>query len=141
MAALNAAAIQAYEILRSRFPKTPVCVVGESVGSGSASVLATHPYPPDKIVLIVPFDILSRVAAYHFPIIPTSLILKDNWDNITSLKGYKGPVEIFGARDDKIIPIAHARALAESKPSARFHVIEEGHNEWAVQGRVVIRNP
>ena len=140
MKSFNSAAIHAYERLRSKFRNTPVCVVGESIGSGPAAVLATNPHPPDKIVLITPFDILARVAAHHMPILPTSLILKDNWNNIASLKGYQGPLEIFGAREDTIIPIVHAKALAESKPSARFHVIDEGHNEWAVKGRVAIRN-
>jgi hypothetical protein len=141
MRSLNAAATEAYGILRSRFPTTPVCVVGESVGSGPASTLATMPQPPDKIVLVVPFDTLARVAAHHFPYLPVSLMLRDRWDNMAALKGYRGPLEIFGARDDTIIPVAHARALAQSVPSARFHLIEEGHNDWAAMGRVVIRNP
>jgi hypothetical protein len=141
MMALNAAARQAYELLRAQFPRTPVSVVSESIGSGPASVLATHRQPPDKVVLIVPFDTLPRVAAHHFPFLPTGLLVRDKWDNITALKGYAGPLEIFGARDDTIIPIAHARALAESKPGSKFHEIAEGHNDWAAPGRVVIRYP
>jgi pimeloyl-ACP methyl ester carboxylesterase len=141
MPAFNSAANQAFETLRARFPNTPVCVVGESVGSGPASVLATNQHPPDKIVLIVPFDILSRVAADHFPFIPAGLFLIDNWNNIESLKGYNGPLEIFGAHDDTIIPVVHAKALAESKPSSKFHEIEGGHNDWAGNGRVKIMNP
>ncbi len=141
MEAFNAAANQAYQALRSRFPNKPVCVVGESMGSGPASVLATNRQPPDKIVLIVPFDILSRVAADHFPFIPAGLFLHDNWNNIEALKGYVGPVEIFGARGDSIIPVVHARALAESKPSSKFHEFEGGHNDWAGSGSVKIMNP
>jgi len=138
MTSFNSAANQAYQALRSRFPHTPVCVVGESVGSGPASVLAMNQQPPDKIVLIVPFDILSRVAAHHFPFIPIRLFLRDAWNNIESLKGYTGPVEIYGARDDTIIPIIHARTLAVSKPSSKFHEIAGGHNDWADTGRVKI---
>lgn len=141
MDAFNSAAQQAYELLRSKFPNTPVCVVGESVGSGPASVLAANPHPPDKIVLIVPFDTLSRVAAHHFRVLPVGLILRDKWNNIESLKEYRGALEIFAARDDSIIPIVHAKALAESKPSAAFHEIEGGHNDWAMKGRVTIKNP
>jgi len=138
MATFNSAANHAYQALRSRFPDTPVCVVGESVGSGPASVVAMNQRPPDKIVLIVPFDILSRVAAHHFPFIPMRLFLRDAWNNIESLKGYTGPLEIFGARDDTIIPIIHARNLAASKPSSKFHEIAGGHNDWADAGRVKI---
>jgi hypothetical protein len=116
-------------------------VVGESIGSGPASVLATVSPPPDKIVLVTPYDVLSKVAGYHFPYLPVGLMLRDNWNNVRALKGYQGPLEIFGARDDTIIPIRFARALAESKPTARFREIPGGHNEWATAGRVEIRNP
>ena len=141
MEALNAAAKQAYQVLRSRFPNRPVCVVGESIGSGPAATLATNPVAPDKIVLIAPFDTLSRVAAHHFRFFPVGLMLRDKWNNIDALKGYQGRVEIFGARGDDIIPIGHAKALADSIPSASFKEIEGGHNDWAVKDRVRIRNP
>lgn len=141
MAAFNAAAQEAYQSLRSRFPKTPVCVVAESIGSGPATMLASHPQPPDKIVLISPFDVLSQVAAHHFPFLPVRFFLWDNWNNVEALKHYRGPLQIFAARDDTIIPMAHQRALADSKPTASFHVIEGGHNDWPMTGRVAIRNP
>lgn len=141
MASFNKAAEEGYRTLRARFPHTPVCAVGESVGSGPASALAGESPPPDRIVLITPFDLLSRVANYHFPYLPARLVLRDNWNNVQALKGYRGPVEIFGARDDTIIPVRFARALAENVAAATFHEIPGGHNEWAVAGRVEIRNP
>ncbi|MBT1077064.1 alpha/beta hydrolase [Geobacter grbiciae] len=141
MESINGAAVEAYSALRARFPKTPVCVVSESVGSGPASVLAGQPRPPEKMVLIVPFDTLARVARRHFPYLPIGLMLRDRWDNVAALKGCREAVEIFAARDDTIIPAAHARALADSLPSARFHEIPGGHNDWAAPGRVAIRNP
>jgi uncharacterized protein len=140
MTAINAAAREGYRELRARFPRTPVCVAGESVGSGPASILALEDQPPDKIVLITPFDVLSRVASYHFKYLPAGLILRDNWSNVEALKGYRGRLEIFAARDDEVIPMKFAKALAESKPASRFHVIDGGHNDWSLGGRVVIRN-
>jgi len=139
--AIDEAAREGYRLLRSRFVGTPVCVVGESIGTGPASMLAMESQPPDKIVLVCPFDILSRVAAHHLPYLPARLMLRDNWNNVRSLEQYKGPLEIFGAREDSIIPIQFARALADSKPGCKFHEIEEGHNDWATEGRVTIRNP
>ena len=50
-------------------------------------------------------------------------------------------MEIFGARDDRIIPFYHAKALADSKPGVVFHEIDGGHNDWPLDGRVSIRNP
>lgn len=139
MAAFNEAASNAYLLLRKQYPATPVCVASESIGSGPASFLATLPTPPDKIVLLLPFDTLGAVAARHYPFVPVKLLLRDNWDNIASLKEYRGQLEVVAARGDAIIPLAHARVLAESIPSARFTVIEGGHNDWADGGKVAIR--
>ena len=139
--AFDAAAVEAYRILRGRFPEKPVCVVGESIGSGPACVLASQAQPPDKIVLIVPFDTLKRVAAQHAPLLPTGMLLGDVWDNVAALSGYGGAVEIFAARDDTVIPYRHAKALAESFPSSKFHLVAGGHNGWSQQAEVTIRNP
>jgi hypothetical protein len=141
MDAFDAAATQAYQSLRRTFPTTPVCVVGESIGTGPASALASQPQPPDKIVLIVPFDTLKSVASDHFPYLPVGLVLGHSWDNISALSGYKGPIEIFGAEEDNVIPIRHAEALSRGVPSAKFHRIPGGHNEWWTDDRVKIRNP
>ncbi|WP_224983299.1 alpha/beta hydrolase [Geomonas agri] len=139
--ALDLAARQGYLSLRQQYPDTPVCVVGESIGSGPACYLGGVQPPPDKIVLVVPFDKLHRVGQYHYWFLPVRLLLPDDWDNIEALKGYRGRVDIFGAREDKVIPERFARSLAESRPGAVFREIEGGHNDWATPGRVNIRNP
>jgi pimeloyl-ACP methyl ester carboxylesterase len=139
-ASFNQAAKEAYLLLRDTYPKTPVCVVGESIGSGPASFLAGLNPPPDKLVLIVPFDRLSLVAKDHYPAFLVRLLLKDDWDNVAALSNYKGPVDIFGAVDDAVIPVGHAQALAAAVSSSKFVLIDGGHNDWSAQGRVPIRN-
>jgi pimeloyl-ACP methyl ester carboxylesterase len=136
---MNLAASEAYRLLRSRNPNTPVCLLGESIGSGPACALAREKLAPDKIVLVVPFDTLANVAAKHFPFLPVRLLVRDNWDNVESLRHYAGPVEIFGARDDTIIPIGHARALARQIPGAQFVEIPCGHNDWSQEDLVKIK--
>jgi pimeloyl-ACP methyl ester carboxylesterase len=131
MSAMNAAVAEAYEALRNEYPDTPVCALGESLGSGPVSMLATRRRPPDKIILAVPFDTLARVAAGHFRWLPVSFILQDRWDNIAALKGYTGPIDIFCAAEDRIIPSTHARTLADALPQARFVSFHGAHNEWA----------
>jgi uncharacterized protein len=139
--AFETAAEEAYRILRAKFPSTPVCVVGESLGSGPASRLAKQPRPPDKIALVVPFDHLALVAARHVAWLPVKTILGPTWDNVDALAGYRGPVEIFGAVDDTVIPIEHARNLAAKVPGAKFHELAGAHNGWAATGAVAFRNP
>ncbi len=136
---MNRAASEAYRLLRSRNPRTPVCVLGESIGSGPACALAREPVPPDKIVLVVPFDSLAHVASGKFPFLPIRLMLHDRWDNVESLREYAGAVEIYGAKDDAIIPIEHAKALAHELPKAHFTAIPGGHNDWSACGQVRIK--
>jgi pimeloyl-ACP methyl ester carboxylesterase len=135
------AAREAYKLLRVTHPHLPVCVASESVGSGPASMLSTLSEPPDKYVLIVPFDKLSLVAEDHFPSFLVRLLLTDNWDNAQALSHYQGPVDIFGASSDTIIPVRHAKALAAAIPRARQVIIPGGHNDWSIGERVRIRNP
>jgi pimeloyl-ACP methyl ester carboxylesterase len=78
----------------------------------------------------VPFDSIRSVGRHHATWLPTSLILAGTWDNIAALRDYRGPVEIFAAERDEVIPASHARALAKAVPQARFHLIPGGHG-WA----------
>jgi len=139
--AFNQAAKEAYLLLRETYPKVPICVVAESIGNGPACTLAALTPPPDKFVLIVPFEKLSLVARDHFPGFLVSLLLRDDWDNVEALSHYKGPIDIFGSEADTTIPVVHAKALAAAIPSAKFTLIPGGHNEWSESGRVSIRNP
>lgn len=135
---MNQAASEAYQLLRSRNPNIPLCVLGESLGSGPACALAQENIPPDKIVLVVPFDSLASVASRYYPFVPVRLLLRDAWDNVVSLKRYTGLIDIFGARDDGIIPIEHARHLAKQIPGAHFIEITRGHNEWSETSQVTL---
>lgn len=137
----DAAAREAYAALRARFPGTPVCVAAESIGSGPAAVLAGEKPAPDKIVFVVPFDTLASVGKGHMPGMPVAFLLTGYWNNIESMKGYRGPVDIFGAERDEIIPVKHAQALAAHVPQAKFQLIAGGHNEWSEQSEVQFRNP
>jgi uncharacterized protein len=137
----NAAALEAYNLLRAQFPHTPVCAAGESIGTGPASWLGAQTHPPDKVVLIVPFDVLAAVAKGHYPFLPVGLLLPDNWNNVVALQAYRGPVEIFAALNDTVIPISHARALAAARPGAVLHEFAGGHSDWSRSATVKIRNP
>jgi hypothetical protein len=138
MESINQATSEAYHLLRARNPNTPVCVLGESLGSGPACALARETNAPAKIILVVPFDSLVNVASRHYPFLPVRLLLRDHWDNVESLRHYTGPIEIFGAIDDAIIPIEHARALARQIPHSRLIELPGGHNDWAATDQVKI---
>ncbi len=126
---ITAAASAAYTELRRRFPGVPVGVVGESFGSGPACLLALEPVPPDSLVLIVPVARLDMVMSRFVPWLPLRILLRDNWDNVASLRGYLGPVTIYAAEKDQVIPREHTQLLAGSLPSARLIWVPGGHND------------
>ncbi len=128
---IDAAAVEAYDTLKLEFPNSSLGVIGESIGSGPASLLCTLPNAPDKIILIVPFDSLASVAAARFSFLPVRSMLRDDWDNIRSLRGYRGTVVIYAATNDTIIPVKHARNLASNLPTATLVEIDGGHNDWS----------
>lgn len=138
MASINAAAVEAYGLLRKRYPGVPIGVIGESLGSGPASYLCSLDHPPERAVLIVPFDNLVAVAREHLPFLPVGLLMRDKWDNLAALAKYGGRIDIFGAREDTVIPVHHARHLAQSLPRAAYREIDSGHNDWAGRGLVKI---
>jgi uncharacterized protein len=134
-ASIDEAALLAYRELRARYPQASIGVIGESLGSGPASQLAKASPTPDRIVLITPFDTLVNVAAGAYPYLPVRYLLRDRWDNITALRGYHGRLEIFGAANDGVIPIKHARALADAL-GVPLKTLRAGHNDWMNRGLV-----
>jgi pimeloyl-ACP methyl ester carboxylesterase len=138
---IDAAAREGYAALRARFPGTRVCVAAESIGSGPAAALSGETPAPDKIAFVVPFDTLAAVGKEHMGYLPVDLLLAGYWNNLESMQGYRGPVDIFGAERDGIIPVKHAQALAADIPQARFQLIAGGHNEWSAQPEVQFRCP
>ncbi len=137
----DAAALEAYQLLRAKFPGKPVCVAAESIGSGPAAMLGAANQPPDKLVFIVPFDDLKSVGKDHMRYMPMSLLLAGTWNNVEAVASYDGPIDVFGAEQDEVINVRHAQALAASRPQAKFHLIRGGHNDWSTQPDVRIRNP
>jgi acetyl esterase/lipase len=131
---INAVTRAAWAELRARHPGLPMGVLGESIGGGPAALLAQEANPPEQIVLLVPFDQLHRVAGAHYWWLPVKWLMRDQWDNVAALRDYRGEVVIQPARDDEIIPLEHARALAAALPSARWVEMAGGHNSWEWDG-------
>lgn len=129
-ATIDAAAEQALRVLQKRYSQASIQVIGESLGSGPACYLASLSVPPARMVLLVPFDRLSDVASEKWPWLPVHLLMKDDWNNVEALKTYRGPVEIYGAIEDDVIPIHHAENLAAHVRQARFQRILGGH-DWS----------
>ena len=138
---INQAALDAYRWIQAEHPELPIGLIGESIGSGPASYLGTVSPAPDKIALLVPYDQLYRVAAKHMPMLPVKWLLRDKWDNITTLRDYAGPIEVYAAEDDEVIPVERAKALAAALPQARLILMPGGHDSWRLDETITLPLP
>ncbi|MFV0415972.1 MAG: alpha/beta hydrolase [Chthoniobacterales bacterium] len=114
--------------------KSPIIVVGQSIGTGVASQLAAA--RPDAIaglLLITPFTSLVDVGQSHYPWAPVRLFWKgrpDRFESKLALKKYHGPISFLVAGKDRVVPTKFGRQLYESYygPKHLFIATDGDHN-------------
>ncbi|WP_243321088.1 MULTISPECIES: alpha/beta hydrolase [Geothrix] len=95
----------------------PVILLGESLGSGvAAQVAAAEPKLVAGLLLAAPFARMTEVAARHYPYLPMKLILRDRWDSLGAIRGYRGPVAVVIAGQDEVVGAEQGRRLAQGCP-------------------------
>jgi uncharacterized protein len=128
-AILRAAEAALLEVRAQGFSR--VYLVGESLGSGVASHLAgRHPEHVSGVLLLTPFTSLADVAAHHYPRFLVALLLRERYDNVSSLQHYGGPVAILVAENDEVVPAELGRRLYEGYRGPKKLWIQSGrtHN-------------
>ncbi len=131
--ALVQAAAEALDTLPSG---QPVILLGESLGTGVASLAAaSRPEQVSGLLLVTPFDSLVSAAAHHYPFLPVGWILRDRFDSAGALQGFRGPVAILLAGQDEVVPAELGRRLHEGLPGPKMlrEVASAGHNNVAPQ--------
>ncbi|HEX8222216.1 MAG TPA: alpha/beta hydrolase [Allosphingosinicella sp.] len=77
--------------------------VGFSIGSGVAAGLATR-RPVDGLILVTPFDSMSKVAAGHFRWLPVRWLFRHEMTPAQWLSGSDVPVALIAGGRDTLIP-------------------------------------
>lgn len=111
----------------------PVFVWGESLGAGAAAAaVAEDPSGVDGLVLFTPWDSLLNASRVHFPRLPVRLFLRDRYDSVSNLTGYRGPTAVVLAENDDVLPPRLGMNLYDSIPGRkRLWVMKgAGHNNW-----------
>jgi pimeloyl-ACP methyl ester carboxylesterase len=115
-AALAADARMALGRLKVESP-APVVLLGESLGSGVAvQVAAVEPSSVAGLLLAVPFARMDEVAARHYPWLPLKLLLRDRWNSLDAIRGYRGPVALLVAGRDEVVGAEQGHRLARGCP-------------------------
>jgi alpha-beta hydrolase superfamily lysophospholipase len=113
----------------------PIYLWGESLGCGVASAVTMNPdLKIDGIVLLTPWDTLSRTAQSHYWFLPALWLVRDRFDNTRNLKQFNGPVAVLMADKDKVIPNRLTQSLYRNilSPKRLWTFEGAGHNSWPV---------
>ena len=106
-----------------------IVLMGESLGGAVAVDLAVD--GARALILEHTFSSVPDVAAHHYPWVPVRLLMKTQFDSVSKIRQYHGPLFQSHGDRDSIVPIALARRLfdAANEPK-QFFLIEGGeHND------------
>lgn len=125
----SALVIYDYAIKRGA-PPEHIVVMGRSLGSGVASMLAGARQVGASI-LITPYDSLAAVAAGHYPFLPVRLLLRHPFPSTDWARRAHAPALLLAAEHDNVVPATHAQKLFQVWAGPKqIHVLAQtGHND------------
>jgi pimeloyl-ACP methyl ester carboxylesterase len=136
---IEAAALAAYDLADAAW-HAPIVVVGESLGTGVATFVARS-RPVARVALISPFTALLDVAKLHYPLLPVSALLQDNYDSAANLAAVRVPLLVVHGEDDDIVPFRLGKALFDGYAGPDKELLPlagVGHNDLAAP---LVRSP
>lgn len=118
-----------YTWCKDRYEEKNIILFGRSLGTGLASYLASK-NEPKQLILETPYYSLARAAQRFYPIYPSKLALRYNFESNKYLTSAKCPISIFHGTEDTVVPYEQGVELAESLATGRvnFITIEGGEH-------------
>jgi fermentation-respiration switch protein FrsA (DUF1100 family) len=113
-------------------PASRLVLYGESLGSGVAAHMAAGRQIA-ALILEAPFTRLADAAAYHYPYVPVSLLLRDRFDSVSAIGRVTAPILILHGEHDPVIPVrlGHALFAAAPEPKEGWFSPQAGHEDLA----------
>lgn len=113
----------AYDKLKELYDENDITVIGYSVGSASAAMLAAN-NNPKQLILKAPYYSIVDMTDRRYPMVPTYL-LKYKFRTNRFLKKTTCPITIFhGNQDDVIYYGASVRLSKRLKPTDQFITLD-----------------
>lgn len=118
----------------------PIYLMGESLGTGVATFVATQT-DIHGLILISPYPSIVQIAQYHYPFLPVRFLLKHTFPAHVWAGQTSTPVIAFHGSDDDIIPIHFARLqILNFKNKKELTEINNcGHNDIMDIGEKIIQ--
>ncbi len=116
-----------------------VIVYGQSIGSGAASY---HSFIGDvnSLILVGSFSNLEDVVRSKYIIYPTSILLREKYNNIKWLQNFEGNIIILHGDNDQVIPHRFSQKLFnEIATEKKEYVLIEGKGHNDIWGSPIFR--
>jgi uncharacterized protein len=126
----DALAIHVYAIDAGQAAPQNLVVMGRSLGSGVATMLAARRAVAGA-VLITPYDSMLAVASHHYSWFPVARLLRHPFPSTQYAQQARIPALFLIAQNDFVIPASHGQALAAAWAGAKTVRVLEGvgHND------------
>jgi uncharacterized protein len=122
-------AAYAYLLGRKDIDSRKIVAMGWSLGGATAIDLASR-QPVAELITVSAFTSMHDMAHLTIPWLPTSLLVKYRFDNLSKLPTISCPILIVHGTDDELIPFAMAARLAAAAKGSvrRINIQGAGHN-------------
>ena len=114
-----------YAALKKLNPKSEVIFYGYSLGSGTATYMASK-FDNKALILEGAFSSIADVAKDRYPLLPVNLLLEDKYMNSEYIKSVKSDILLMHGEDDSIVKPKFAQKLADANPRAKLVTYEAG---------------
>ncbi len=109
------------EATKRGFTGRRLVIMGESLGSGVATIMASR-YGAAALVLDSPYLSALDVAEGRYPIFPVGLLMRDQFRSDLAIGAVHMPILMLHGEADTVIPIDSARRLFELAPEPKQFV-------------------
>lgn len=120
-------------LLDQGFEPGQIVIIGQSIGSGSATRLAAN-YDAAGLILEAPFTGTDDVAAKQFPFLPVRWLMKDKFRNINIIDDINMPLVWIHGTADEVIDYDFGQQLYDKarNPKRAYPVASGYHNDlWS----------
>lgn len=119
-----------HDLAVARVRPAKTVAIGFSVGSGVAAGLASR-RPLDGLVLVTPFDSMTKVAARQYPWLPVRWLFRHEFRAADWVRGSRVPTAIIAAERDTLIPAERTDGLRRAVGNLVYDrtIHGAGHND------------
>lgn len=116
-----------------RFDASRIVAYGRSLGGAAAARLAAR----RQLAALVLESTFVGVRPFARRFLAPGFLVRDPFDTLEALRDYDGPTLVLHGSHDEIVPVEHARMIADAVPGARLVEVPCGHNDCPRAWKVI----